>query len=331
VDWSGKRVLVTGAGGFIGSHLAEHLVTLGARVRAFVRYNSRNSCGWIDTFPDETRRSLEVFAGDIRDAEEVRKASQDVEYIFHLAALIAIPYSYSAVESYIDTNIRGSLNVLMAARSLEACRVIHTSTSEVYGAARHFPISEDETPRPQSPYAATKLAADVLALSFHRSYELPVAVIRPFNAYGPRQSARAVIPTVMLQCLEGGTELVLGATHPTRDFLYVQDVVRGFARIAETDAVIGEIVNIGTGTEISIRDVVGFVQQMVGKELSITQDVERLRPEESEVQRLCADIHKAQRLIAWQPEVGLEEGLRYTFEWFRDHRNHYQSGREYVV
>jgi len=331
VDWSGKKVLVTGAGGFIGSHLVEHLVALGARVRAFVRYNSRNSYGWIDTFPDEIRGAMEVFVGDIRDAEKVREASEGIEYIFHLAALIAVPYSYSAVESYIDTNIRGTLHVLTAARAAGVCRVIHTSTSEVYGAARNFPIREDELPRPQSPYAASKLAADMLALSFHRSYDLPVAVIRPFNTYGPRQSARAIIPTVILQCLESGNEIALGATHPTRDFLYVPDAVKGFIRIAESDAAKGEIINIGTGTEISIRDVVDRLQRLCGRQFRITQSAERLRPEQSEVERLCADIRRAHELIAWQPEVELDEGLRRTFEWFRDHRNYYKAGRDYVI
>lgn len=331
MDWSGKKVLVTGAGGFIGSHLVEHLVALGARVRAFVRYNSRNSYGWIDTFSDEMKGAIQVFAGDIRDAEKAREASEGIEYIFHLAALIAVPYSYSAVESYIDTNIRGTLNVLTGARAANVRHVIHTSTSEVYGAARNFPISEDEPPRPLSPYAASKLAADMLALSFYRSYDLPVSVIRPFNTYGPRQSARAIIPTIILQCLEGSGEIVLGAMHPTRDFLYVSDTVGGFVRIAESEMGKGEIINIGTGTEIAIRDIADRLQRLCGKQFHLSQSPERLRPEQSEVERLCADVRKAQEIIAWQPEVSLDDGLRRTLEWFREHRNYYKSAQDYVV
>ena len=319
------KVLVTGADGFIGSHLTEALVRAGHDVRAFVFYNSFNSWGWLDHAPDDVRRELDVVAGDVRDPDGVRNAVRGCNTVMHLAALIAIPYSYNAPQSYVETNIRGTLNVLQAARELDVARVVHTSTSEVYGTACRVPISEDHPLQGQSPYAATKIGADQLALSFERSFGTPVTVIRPFNTYGPRQSARAIIPTVILQLASGKRRIGLGALHPTRDFSFISDTVRGFIAIASADDAIGEVVNIGSGFEISIGDTARLIAEIMGSEIEIAMESERLRPEKSEVERLCADGAKARSMLNWEPfyagRDGLRKGLAETCAWFRDPRN----------
>lgn len=328
----GKRILVTGADGFIGSHLVEHLVGQGHLVRAFVYYNSFNSWGWLDQSSDEVRRSIEVFAGDIRDPHGVRTAMQGCDVVLHLAALIAIPYSYHSPDTYVDTNIKGTLNVVQAARDLGVQRVVHTSTSEVYGTARFVPITEEHPLQGQSPYSASKIGADQIALSFHASFETPVSVIRPFNTYGPRQSARAVIPTIITQIASGQTELKLGAVHPTRDFNFVQDTVRGFVAMAESDAALGQVVNVGSNYEISIGDTAGLIAELMGQEIRFVTDEQRMRPTGSEVERLWADNTKARTLINWQPEYadveGLRRGLGETIAWFSDSANlrQYKAG-----
>jgi len=320
-----RRILVTGADGFIGSHLAEALVRAGHTVRAFVLYNSFNSHGWLDQSPPEVRAGMEVIAGDVRDPHGVRKAVHGCEVVMHLAALIAIPYSYHSPDAYVDTNIRGTLNVLQAARELGVARVVHTSTSEVYGTARSVPIDEDHPLQAQSPYSATKIGADQLALSFCRSFGLPVVIVRPFNTYGPRQSARAVISAVIIQLLAGRRPVHLGALHPTRDFNFIKDTVRGFIAAAKSDASLGEVVNIGSNFEISIRDTAGMIAEIIGTELQIEADPERLRPAASEVDRLWADNRKAERMLDWRPEYagleGMRRGLIETIEWFRHPEN----------
>ena len=311
-----KKILVTGADGFIGSHLVERLIERGLSVRAFTYYNSFNSWGWIDTFPDELRAKLEVFSGDIRDATCVREAVRDCDVVFHLAALIAIPYSYRSPESYVETNIRGTLNVVQAVKDFGVRRVVVTSTSEVYGTAQEIPITEEHRLHAQSPYAATKIAADQLALSFHRSFGTPVAVIRPFNTYGPRQSLRAVIPTVITQLAVGKNKINLGALSPTRDFNFVVDTAEAFIHVAECDECIGEVVNVGSGAEISIGDLVGKLARLMGREVEIVSDEERLRPETSEVFRLLADSSRIRRLTKWRAENDLDQGLNKTIGWF---------------
>lgn len=322
---AGQRILVTGADGFIGSHLVEHLVALGCDVRAFVLYNSFNSWGWLDESPAEVRRAIDVFAGDIRDPHGVHTAMQGCDVVLHLAALIAIPYSYHSPDTYVDTNVKGTLNVLQAARALGVKRVVHTSTSEVYGTARFVPITEEHPLQGQSPYSASKIAADQMAYAFHASFELPITTIRPFNTYGPRQSARAVIPTVITQIANGARELQLGALHPTRDFNFVKDTCRGFVAVAESDAAIGEVVNIGSNYEVSIGDTVRLIAEEMGAEVAVRSADERLRPAASEVERLWADNDKARRLCGWTPEYagvdGLRRGLRETIAWFRDADN----------
>ena len=328
----GKKVLVTGADGFIGSHLVEHLVAQGADVRAFVYYNSFNSWGWLDEADERIRRSLDVFAGDIRDPHGVRTAMQGCDAVMHLAALIAIPYSYHSPDTYIDTNIKGTLNVVQAARELGVERVVHTSTSEVYGTARFVPITEAHPLQGQSPYSASKIGADQIATSFHLSFETPVAVIRPFNTYGPRQSARAVIPTIITQIASGARQIKLGAMHPTRDFNYVRDTVRGFVAIAECDAAVGQVVNIGSNYEISIGDTARLIAGLMGREVEFTSDEQRLRPPGSEVERLWADNTRARDLAGWAPEYagveGLTRGLAETIDWFGNHDNlrRYKAG-----
>jgi len=316
----GKRVLVTGADGFIGSHLVEHLVRLGIDVRAFVLYNSFNSWGWLDHSAPDVRAALDVFAGDIRDPHGVAQAAKGCDVILHLAALIAIPYSYHSPDAYVDTNVRGTLNVLQAARNLGLARVVHTSTSEVYGTARFVPITEDHPLQGQSPYSATKIGADQMALAFHASFGTPVSVIRPFNTYGPRQSARAVIPTVITQIASGARRIKLGALSPTRDFNYVSDTVRGFVAVAESDAAVGEVVNVGSGFEVSIGDTAKLIAEVMGADIEIVCDAERLRPAKSEVERLFAGNEKAARLCGWTPEYGGLEGFRRglaeTARWF---------------
>ncbi|WP_136067208.1 NAD-dependent 4,6-dehydratase LegB [Modicisalibacter radicis] len=325
MNLSGKKILVTGADGFIGSHLTETLVRAGHDVRALVMYNSFNSWGWLDTAPADVRGQLDVVAGDIRDPYGVRQAMRDCDVVLHLAALIAIPYSYHSPDTYVDTNIKGTLNVVQAARDLGIERVVHTSTSEVYGTARQVPITEDHPLSGQSPYSATKIGADQVALSFHRSFTTPVAVIRPFNTYGPRQSARAVIPTIISQIASGQEQIHLGSLHPTRDFSYVDDTVAGFIRVAECDDAIGEVINVGSGFEISIGDTVGMIADVMGREITITTAEERLRPVASEVERLWASTEKAARLLGHRPRFegldGLRRGLEQTVAWFSDTDN----------
>jgi dTDP-glucose 4,6-dehydratase len=315
-----RKVLVTGSDGFIGSHLAERLVRDGHDVRAFVQYNSFDSHGWLDAVPPETHRALHVVAGDIRDPRVVHDAVKDREVVFHLAALIAIPYSYRAPRSYVETNVLGTLHVLEAARELGVSRVVHTSTSEVYGTARRVPIDEDHPLSAQSPYAASKIAADQMALAFHRSYGVPVSVIRPFNTYGPRQSLRALIPSVIVQLLRGDGTVSLGNVRPTRDFNYVDDTVEGFLAVAGSDASVGEVVNVGSGFEVTVRRTSEILAEIIGRRLRLDVDENRMRPEDSDVERLLASHEKATRLTGWRPrfadEDGLRRGLSATVEWF---------------
>jgi len=316
-----KKILVTGADGFIGSHLVETLVDEGYDVKAFVYYNSFNSWGWLDTFPKEKLKKIEIFAGDIRDPNGVRAAMKDVHVIFHLAALIAIPFSYHSPDSYVDTNIKGTLNVLQAARDFNIDRVLVTSTSEVYGTALYVPIDEKHPKQGQSPYSATKIGADYLTDSFYRSFNLPVTIVRPFNTFGPRQSARAVIPTIITQLLNGITDIKLGALHPTRDLLFVKDTARGFIEIANSDKVIGHEVNICTNSEITVGDLAQNLINIINPNAKIICDDVRLRPEKSEVERLFGDNKKILELTNWKQQVTLDEGLRQTIEWFKKEEN----------
>jgi NAD dependent epimerase/dehydratase len=319
------RTLVTGADGFIGSHLVEHLVRCGHQVRAFVLYNSFDRRGWLDASGPDVDGRYEVFTGDIRDPHGVEEAMRGCTSVLHLAALIGIPYSYHSPDTYVDTNVRGTLNVLQAAKRLGVSRVVHTSTSEVYGTARSVPITEEHPLNAQSPYAATKIAADQLALSFQRSFGLPVVVVRPFNTYGPRQSTRAVIPTIISQIASGQRRIKLGALHPTRDFTFVTDTARGFAALAECDAAIGEVVQLGSGFEISVGDTARAIAEAMGRDVEIEADDARLRPEASEVERLFADPSKARKLSGWTPEYGGIEGFRRglgeTARWFTEPAN----------
>ncbi len=321
----GKKILVTGADGFIGSHLTEALIRRGCEVRAFVFYNSFGHWGWLDESPADIKRELDIFAGDVRDPHGVRSAMQGCDVVLHLAALIGIPYSYHSPDTYLDTNIKGTLNVVQAARDLALEKVVHTSTSEVYGTARYVPIDERHPLQGQSPYSASKIGADQMALSFYRSFDTPVTIARPFNTFGPRQSARAVIPTVITQIANGERRLELGALHPTRDFNYIKDTVKGFIAMAESDAVLGEEVNLGSNDEISIGDTVQLIAEAMNAEVEITTDEQRLRPDNSEVERLWADNSKARELLGWRPEYGGREGFRRalaeTAEWFTDPAN----------
>jgi NAD dependent epimerase/dehydratase len=327
-----KKILVTGADGFIGSHLTEALVAQGHDVRAFVYYNSFNSWGWLDEADANIRQSLDVFAGDIRDPHGVRTAMKGCDVVLHLAALIAIPYSYHSPDTYLDTNIKGTLNIVQAARELGVQRVVHTSTSEVYGTARFVPITEQHPLQGQSPYSASKIGADQMALSFHSSFETPVTVIRPFNTYGPRQSARAVIPTIITQIASGARALKLGALHPTRDFNFVADTVRGFISLAECDAAIGQVVNIGSNFEVSIGETARLIAELMGHDITFTSDEQRLRPAGSEVERLWADNSLARQLTGWEPVYGgiggLRRGLAETIAWFSEPANlrRYKAG-----
>lgn len=316
-----KKVLVTGADGFIGSHLVEELLNAQAQVKAFVYYNSFNSYGWLDTLPADVLSRIEVVSGDIRDGNGVLEAMKDCEVVFHLAALIAIPYSYYSPESYIETNVRGTLNVLQAARQLGTARVLVTSTSEVYGTAQYVPIDELHPRQGQSPYSATKIGADALADSYYRSFNLPVTIVRPFNTYGPRQSARAVIPTIISQLLSGATEIKLGSIHPTRDLVFVKDTVKGFVEIAQCDSAIGEEVNIATSQEISVLHLAEKLIQIINTNAKIITDDERLRPSKSEVERLLGANEKLIRLTNWKPSISLDQGLEQTIEWFSDPKN----------
>ena len=328
-----KRVLVTGADGFIGSHLTEALVRQGYDVRAFVLYNSFNSWGWLDQASADVRDALDVFAGDIRDPHGVRVAMAGCDAVLHLAALIAIPYSYHSPDTYVDTNVKGTLNVLQAARALGVDRVVHTSTSEVYGTARFVPITEEHPLQGQSPYSATKIAADQLAYSFYASFNLPVVIARPFNTYGPRQSARAVIPTVIGQIASGARRLKLGAVHPTRDFNYVADTVAAFIAALNSDGGLGEVINFGSNFEVSIGDTVGLIAELMNADVEIETEAVRLRPEKSEVERLWADNRKARELLGWSPAYGgidgFRKGLAETIRWFADPANlaGYKVGR----
>lgn len=320
MNLSGSKILVTGADGFIGSHLTEKLVRNGHDVRAFVLYNSFNSWGWLDQVKPEIKNSLDVFAGDIRDPHGVRTAMQGCDVVLHLAALIAIPYSYHSPDTYVDTNVKGTLNIVQAARELGVKKIVHTSTSEVYGTARFVPITEDHPLQGQSPYSASKIGADQIAMSFYSSFGTPVSVIRPFNTYGPRQSARAVIPTIITQIANGTRKIKLGSLHPTRDFNYVADTVAGFISVTESETSVGEVINIGSNYEISIGDTVAMITDVMGVDIEIETDDIRLRPDNSEVERLWADNQKARKLTGWQPEYagkdGLRRGLTETIEWF---------------
>jgi len=319
------KILVTGADGFIGSHLTEALVRAGYDVRAFVLYNSFNSWGWLDQCHTEVKGKFEVFMGDIRDPHGVITAMRGCEKVLHLASLIAIPYSYHSPDTYIDTNIKGTLNVVQAARELDVSRVVHTSTSEVYGTARFVPITEDHPLQGQSPYSASKIGADHVALSFYSSFATPVSVIRPFNTYGPRQSARAVIPTIITQIAAGEREIKLGAIHPTRDFSYVDDTVHGFMAMMNCDKAIGSVTNIGSGFEISIGDTANLIAKLMGVEIKIETDDQRFRPADSEVERLFASYAKAEQIMQWKPEYGgidgFQKGLKQAIEWFVNPKN----------
>ena len=321
MNWKGKKVLVTGAGGFIGSHLTERLMEEGADIRAMVHYNALNTWGWLDRSP--VRDDIKVVAGDICDRDSVRQAMQDAEIVFHLAALIAIPYSYHAPASYVRTNIEGTLNVLQAAHELDVERVVHTSTSEVYGTAQYVPINEQHPLQGQSPYSASKIGADKLVESFHLSFDLPVVTVRPFNTFGPRQSARAVIPTIITQCLIGKT-VRLGNLHPTRDLNYVSNTVDGFVLAATAPNAIGQTINLGSGHEISIGDLAKLIIRLVGRPISIESEEQRLRPDKSEVERLLADNTLARTVLEWEPAISLEEGLERTIEWIGQHLERYR-------
>jgi NAD dependent epimerase/dehydratase len=325
--WKGRTVLVTGAGGFIGSHLVERLVEQGADVRAMVRYTSTGHAGWLDSSP--VRRDVDVVLSDIRDFDSVQSAMRDRDVVFHLAALIGIPYSYRATQSYVRTNIEGTLNVLQAARDLATERVICTSTSEVYGNARYVPINEEHPLQGQSPYSASKIGADKIAESYYLSFGLPVSIVRPFNTYGPRQSTRAVIPTIITQALSG-SEVHVGSLSPTRDFNYVTDTVEGFLCAATQPQAIGKTINFGSGADISIGDLAKLIGRLLGKDLTLVSEEQRVRPENSEVERLCADSSLAQQLLGWRSGVSLEEGLRQTISWMEDNLGNYRI-KEYAV
>jgi len=314
--WGGKRVLVTGAGGFIGSHLVEELVRAGASVRGFVRYNSRNDYGWLEDVAPEVLAEVEIFRGDLANPEAVTGGVEGRELVLHVGALIPIPYSYKHPREYVEANVVGTLNVLEAARRAEVSRIVHTSTSEAYGTAQYVPIDELHPLNAQSPYAATKIGADQLALSYWQSFASPVVVVRPFNTYGPRQTARAVIPTIVAQALTGAI-VSLGSVTPTRDFLYVRDTALGMMRCAEVEAIEGETINLGTGVEISIADLAARIFALVGVDAEIETGAERLRPPESEVERLLADVSKAARLLDWRSTVTLDEGLASVIEWMQ--------------
>lgn len=326
MDWRGRQVLVTGAGGFIGSHLVERLVDMGARVRAFTRYNSRGDIGLLRFAPSTVLAQIELLSGDLRDVEAVRDAVRDVDTIFHLGALIAIPYSYRHPREVIETNVMGTVNVLSAARDARVRRMVHTSTSEVYGTAKYVPIDEQHPLQGQSPYSASKIGADKIAESFYRAFDVPVVTLRPFNTYGPRQSARAVIPTIITQALTR-SELHLGSLEPMRDFTFVSDTVEGFLCAASAEEAIGQEINLGTGESVSIGDVTLRILQLLDKSPTIVTDTERLRPSKSEVMQLCSSNHKASELIGWQPQVSLDNGLGATIDWVSAHLDLYRPDR----
>lgn len=325
MNLKGKKVLVTGADGFIGSHLVEKLLQDGCNVRAFVYYNSFNSWGWLDTFSSEVKSQLDIFAGDIRDPNGVREAMRGVDVVFHLAALIAIPFSYHSPDSYVDTNIKGTLNILQAARDLDTEKVLITSTSEVYGTAQYVPIDESHPYQGQSPYSATKIGADRMTEAYYRSFNLPVTIVRPFNTYGPRQSARAVIPTIITQLLAGKTEIKLGSLTPTRDFNFVKDTANGFIEIAKSDLVIGQEINIATQDEISIGQLAQEMIEQINPNARIITDDIRIRPEKSEVERLLGANQKIKQLTNWTPEYDLKKGIAETIEWLKLNLHHYKT------
>jgi len=324
----GKKILVTGAGGFIGSHLVEALVRMGANVRAFVRYNSRSDYGLLDAVSREIEDEIEIFAGDLKDREALRDPVAGCHIVFHLGSVIAIPYSYVNPMDFVQTNVVGTANLLNACLGANVEKIVHTSTSEVYGTATYSPIDEKHPLQAQSPYAATKIAADKLAESYWRSFGLPVAIARPFNAYGPRQSARAVIPTIILQAVKGD-KVALGSLHPTRDFTYVEETVEGLIEVARSPESIGEVVNIGSGREISMGDLAQLILSMMGNKAEICTDEVRVRPEKSEVERLICDNAKGRELLGWKPEMSLKEGLGKTIDWFKAHVGAYK--RDYAV
>ena len=321
MNFANKKILVTGADGFIGSHLVEELISSGAHVRAFVNYNSFNSWGWLDTFSKEQFANIEIFSGDVRDPNGVRTAMKDCDIVFHLAALIAIPYSYHSPDSYIDTNVKGTLNIIQAAKDLKIERILVTSTSEVYGTAQFVPITELHPKQPQSPYSASKIGADCIAESFYRSFDLPLTIVRPFNTYGPRQSARAIIPTVITQLLAGIEQIKLGDLTPTRDLLYVKDTTAGFIKIAQSFDLIGHEVNIATQCEISVGDLAQIIINQINPTASIVSDIQRLRPEKSEVFRLFGSNEKIKNYTDWNQKFSLEKGLEETITWFRNPEN----------
>jgi len=329
MTWDGKRVLVTGAGGFIGSHLCQALVQAGATVRAFLRYTSRQDLGNLDLLPPDMGDTLEVVRGDLRDAASVRRAVAECEVVFHLGALISVPYSFTSPGEFAATNALGTLHVLDAARETGVLRIVHTSTSEVYGTARYVPIDEGHPLQAQSPYAASKIAGDKMAEAFHLTYDLPVVTLRPFNAYGPRQSARAIIPTIISQALAGGS-VRLGSLEPKRDLTFVTDTVEGFLRAADAPPAVGELINLGAGQTWSIGDLVERIGSILGKSLHVIRDEERLRPGRSEVMVLQSDTGKAKRLLDWSPNVSIDAGLGMTIEWIRQHQDRYPVGRYHV-
>lgn len=330
MNWEEKNVLVTGATGFIGSHLVEKLVNLGAHVKAFVHYNSQNSIALLNTLPESIKRKIEIVWGDIKEIESVREASKGVTHIFHLAALVGVPYSYLHPEEVVMTNTIGTLNILISSKDNEIEKIVITSTSEVYGTAQYIPIDEKHPLQAQSPYSASKIAADKIAESFYKSYNLPIAIYRPFNTYGPRQSMRAVIPTIITQALTKDT-ISLGALSPTRDFTYVSDTVEGYIRITESPRSVGEVINGGSGFEISIGDLTKKICSLLGKnDIKIVSKEYRKRPDKSEVDRLYADNKKAKELVGWEPEISLEEGLKRTIDWVSSSINLYEPEKYYV-
>lgn len=324
MDWKDKRVLVTGAGGFIGSHLVERLVTSGAKVKAFVRYNSRNDWGLLEVLPVHIQNKIEVISGNLKDIESVGNAVKDTDIVFHLAASISIPYSYLNARDVVETNVIGTLNVLNATREYTVEKLIHTSSSEVYGTAQYIPIDEKHPLQAQSPYAATKIGADKLVESYHLSFDLPVTIVRPFNTYGPRQSARAIIPTIITQAISKD-KIFLGAMHPTRDFLYVEDTVDGFIKAAESPQSVGETFNLGSGQEISVGELADKIIALVGKDVEIIFDATRIRPEKSEVERLLANATKAKELLGWEPQFSLDEGIMRTIKWISEGIGRYKA------
>jgi NAD dependent epimerase/dehydratase len=325
-----NRILVTGAGGFVGSHLVEKLVQLGGQVICFIRYTSRDDCGLLEKLPRKILNEVKIISGDLRDPYAVGKATRDIKIVFHLGALIGIPYSYLHPREVIETNVMGTLNVMQAALHQGVSRVIHTSSSEVYGTARYVPIDENHPLQGQSPYSASKIGADKIAESFYRSFGLPVSMSRPFNIYGPRQSTRAVIPTIIAQAL-ADKKIKLGSLKPIRDFTFVNDTVEGFVKIAESQKTVGEVLNLGTGTEISIGDLVKKIGDILEKEIRIEQDPVRVRPEESEVERLICDNTKAKKILNWEPKVSLGDGLLRTIEWIRQSPDYYRRIKQYTV